>query len=195
MGSDEEESPLSVLTKRDSALAFFQATTDKEGNNSVSAESKNDHGDTNTESKAFTDAGHPESNGAKGTHTKVSFDTLAATSTTTDTTADSNGATATKVTSETASGANEITAAALEAAAAAYEAAKTQTQKQPQLLAPEEVKTGEEGEVNVVQASAKLYVFDTAKQSWADRGLAIIRVNDRRIVTDEGDHIETRIGK
>jgi len=149
--------------------------------------------DEKAETGLAKDKDQPEAGDAKGTRTEVSFDVLAATSTTTDALADSNGATSTTATSEEAAAVLEDAAARLEASAAAYEAAKHQTHKQPQLLAPEEVKTGEEDEMNVVQASVKLYVFDTAKQSWTDRGQAIIRVNDRRVADGSGDNEETRI--
>ncbi|KAI8773148.1 ran-binding protein 3 [Biomphalaria glabrata] len=39
--------------------------------------------------------------------------------------------------------------------------------------------TGEEDESNVLQANAKLFLFDAPTQSWVERGRGIIRLNDR----------------
>ncbi|GFO39943.1 ran-binding protein 3 [Plakobranchus ocellatus] len=39
--------------------------------------------------------------------------------------------------------------------------------------------TGEEEESNVLQANAKLFLFDSSSQSWVERGRGIIRLNDR----------------
>ncbi|XP_059145428.1 ran-binding protein 3-like [Physella acuta] len=39
--------------------------------------------------------------------------------------------------------------------------------------------TGEEDESNVLQANAKLFLFDATTQSWVERGRGIIRLNDR----------------
>ncbi|CAG5121095.1 unnamed protein product, partial [Candidula unifasciata] len=38
--------------------------------------------------------------------------------------------------------------------------------------------TGEEEESNVLQANAKLFLFDATTQSWAERGRGVIRLND-----------------
>ncbi|KAK3777602.1 hypothetical protein RRG08_021719 [Elysia crispata] len=39
--------------------------------------------------------------------------------------------------------------------------------------------TGEEEESNVLQANAKLFLFESSSQSWVERGRGIIRLNDR----------------
>ncbi|CAC5399228.1 RANBP3 [Mytilus coruscus] len=43
-----------------------------------------------------------------------------------------------------------------------------------------EIKTGEEGESNVLQATGKLFVFDSAIQNWIERGRGLLRLNDLR---------------
>ncbi|KAK3091629.1 hypothetical protein FSP39_021353 [Pinctada imbricata] len=41
-----------------------------------------------------------------------------------------------------------------------------------------EVKTGEEEESNVLQATCKLYLFDSNVQNWIERGRGLLRLND-----------------
>jgi len=41
-----------------------------------------------------------------------------------------------------------------------------------------DVVTGEETESNVLQANVKLYIFDTDKKNWVERGRGMLRLND-----------------
>ena len=41
-----------------------------------------------------------------------------------------------------------------------------------------DVVTGEETESNVLQANVKLYIFDTDKKNWVERGRGTLRLND-----------------
>lgn len=61
-----------------------------------------------------------------------------------------------------------------ESAAAYYESHATPKRKYEEVV----VVTGEEGEVNVVQMSAKLHWFDKASGNWTERGRGILRLND-----------------
>lgn len=47
-----------------------------------------------------------------------------------------------------------------------------------------EVVTGEEDESNVFQLNVKLFVFDKRTQSWLERGLGLLRLNDRCLQSD-----------
>lgn len=51
--------------------------------------------------------------------------------------------------------------------------------KKPELKEVE-VKTGEEGESNVLQATGKLFVFETQNKNWLERGRGLLRLNDSR---------------
>ena len=41
-----------------------------------------------------------------------------------------------------------------------------------------DVVTGEEEESNVFQVNVKLYIFDTDKKNWVERGRGMLRLND-----------------
>ena len=44
-----------------------------------------------------------------------------------------------------------------------------------------DVVTGEEEESNVLQANVKMYLFDTEKKNWAERGRGVLRLNDEPV--------------
>lgn len=56
-----------------------------------------------------------------------------------------------------------------------------------------EIKTGEEGESNVLQATGKLFVFDSANQNWIERGRGLLRLNDLRSSSGMGTEFHSRL--
>jgi len=54
-----------------------------------------------------------------------------------------------------------------------------------------EVVTGEEEESNVLQANGKLYLFDTEKRNWTERGRGQFRLNDDPVSTP--GHLKSRL--
>ncbi|XP_063408780.1 ran-binding protein 3-like [Mytilus trossulus] len=56
-----------------------------------------------------------------------------------------------------------------------------------------EIKTGEEGESNVLQATGKLFVFDSANQNWIERGRGSLRLNDLRSSSGMGTEFHSRL--
>ncbi|KAL3869706.1 hypothetical protein ACJMK2_042358 [Sinanodonta woodiana] len=64
----------------------------------------------------------------------------------------------------------------LEESAREYQAMHDRKRK----LKEVEILTGEEDESNVLQANAKLFVFDSLQQTWIERGRGLIRLNDMK---------------
>ena len=54
-----------------------------------------------------------------------------------------------------------------------------------------DVVTGEEEESNVLQANVKMYLFDTEKRNWAERGRGVLRLNDDPVSTP--GHLKSRL--
>ena len=54
-----------------------------------------------------------------------------------------------------------------------------------------DVVTGEEEESNVLQANVKLYLFDTEKRNWTERGRGVLRLNDDPVSTP--GHLKSRV--
>jgi len=54
-----------------------------------------------------------------------------------------------------------------------------------------DVVTGEEEESNVLQANVKMYLFDTEKRNWTERGRGVIRLNDDPVSTP--GHLKSRL--
>merc|ERR1719244_219219 len=54
-----------------------------------------------------------------------------------------------------------------------------------------DVVTGEEEESNVLQANVKMYLFDTEKRNWAERGRGLLRLNDSPVSTP--GHLKSRL--
>jgi len=54
-----------------------------------------------------------------------------------------------------------------------------------------DVVTGEEEESNVLQANVKMYLFDTEKKNWAERGRGVLRLNDEPVSTP--GHLRSRL--
>ncbi|RZC40394.1 ran-binding protein 3, partial [Asbolus verrucosus] len=52
-----------------------------------------------------------------------------------------------------------------------------------------EVKTGEEGETNILNITCKLFAFDKASGSWQERGRGVLRLND----FEADQHIQSRL--
>lgn len=56
-----------------------------------------------------------------------------------------------------------------------------------------EVKTGEEGETNIIQLSCKLFAFDKASGSWQERGRGNLRLNDLEVTDESGSYTQSRL--
>lgn len=56
-----------------------------------------------------------------------------------------------------------------------------------------EVKTGEEGETNIVQISCKLFTFDKNSGNWQERGRGNIRLNDQEVSDGNGSYTQSRL--
>lgn len=56
-----------------------------------------------------------------------------------------------------------------------------------------EVKTGEEGETNIIQLSCKLFAFDKASGSWQERGRGNLRLNDLELTDESGSYTQSRL--
>lgn len=56
-----------------------------------------------------------------------------------------------------------------------------------------EVKTGEEGETNIVQVSCKLFTFDKNSGNWQERGRGNLRLNDQEIDDGNGSYTQSRL--
>ncbi|XP_078317866.1 ran-binding protein 3-like isoform X2 [Crassostrea virginica] len=54
-----------------------------------------------------------------------------------------------------------------------------------------DVVTGEEGESNVLQATAKLFVFESHGQNWVERGRGLMRLND--LITPSPTEFQSRL--
>jgi len=54
-----------------------------------------------------------------------------------------------------------------------------------------DVVTGEEEESNVLQANVKLYLFDSEKRNWTERGRGVLRLNDDPVSTP--GHLKSRL--
>jgi len=54
-----------------------------------------------------------------------------------------------------------------------------------------DVVTGEEEESNVLQANVKMYLFDTEKRNWTERGRGVLRLNDDPVSTP--GHLKSRL--
>ncbi|XP_062618638.1 ran-binding protein 3-like isoform X1 [Saccostrea cucullata] len=54
-----------------------------------------------------------------------------------------------------------------------------------------DVVTGEEGESNVLQATAKLFVFESHGQNWVERGRGLLRLND--LITPSPTEFQSRL--
>jgi len=54
-----------------------------------------------------------------------------------------------------------------------------------------DVVTGEEEESNVLQANVKMYLFDSEKRNWTERGRGVLRLNDDPVSTP--GHLKSRL--
>ncbi|PVD22821.1 hypothetical protein C0Q70_16077 [Pomacea canaliculata] len=92
----------------------------------------------------------------------------------------SNGTSASQADGQEENVDNEAQAAAARTGQTLEESAREYQAKRDNKVDLKEVQviTGEENESNVLQANAKLFVFDSETQSWVERGRGIVRLND-----------------